>query len=108
MMISIILYLLGVIGYVIAPMLFDNKINVYCIQIICVGLIVCQYILNNTGKRKKITVFYIGKQSCCGKKVIVCDDAYYYMCPKCIADSFEIGKSYTVKINTSGDIIKLY
>ena len=107
-MTSIILYLLGVIWCVIAPMLYDNKINVYYIQLICVGLIVCQYIINNTGKKKKITVFYIGKQSCCGKKVIVCDDAYYYMCPKCMADSFEIGKSYIVKINPSGDIIKLY
>lgn len=65
MMISTVLYLLGVIVYVIAPMLFDNKINVYCIQVICVGLIVCQYIINNTGKRKKITVFYIGEQSFC-------------------------------------------
>lgn len=107
-MTSIILYLLGVIGYVITPMLYDNKVNIYCIQLICVGLMVCQYIINNTGKRKKITVFYIGEQSYCGKKVIVCEDAYYYMCPKCMADSFEIGKSYTVKINPSGDIIKLY
>lgn len=40
MMISIILYLLGVIGYLIAPMLFDNIINVYRVQILCVGLMV--------------------------------------------------------------------
>ena len=108
MMVSTVLYLLGVIVYVIAPIVFDNKINVYCIQVICVGLIVCQYIINNTGKRKKITVFYIGEQSFCGKNVIVCDDSYYYMCPECMVDSFEIGKSYTVKVSNSGDIIKLY
>lgn len=108
MMISIVLYLLGVIICVIAPMLFKDRVDMYLVELIGVGFMLCQYILNHAGKKKKITVFYIGKQSIYGKKTIVCDDMYYYMCPEDMIGSFEKGKSYTVKINNSGDIIKVY